>query len=156
MRKPTARQRAPRPTEICLSHASKDHRFTIRLGTQLRVDGFRVWYSERHIVGAQQWHDEIGAALRRCDWFVIVLSPSAVRSKWVKHELLYALRSARYKVGSCRSTTGTVRWSAYRGLWMAFSRSTSGADLTLAIGSSCGCGRPGGPSEKYNDARQGS
>lgn len=96
MRRATARRRVLRPTEIFLSHASKDRRFAVRLAERLRRDGFSVWYSERHIAGAQQWHDEIGAALRRCDWFVLVLSPSAVRSKWVKHELLYALRSTRY------------------------------------------------------------
>jgi hypothetical protein len=49
------------------------------------------------IVGARQWHDEIGAALERCDWFALVLSPSSVRSEWVKHELLYALGEARYR-----------------------------------------------------------
>lgn len=49
------------------------------------------------IVGAQQWHDEIGSALRRCDWFAIVLSPEAVESRWVKHELLYALQDNRYE-----------------------------------------------------------
>lgn len=45
-----------------------------------------------HIAGAKQWHDEIGRALRRCDWFIVVLSPQSVRSKWVKRELLYALQ----------------------------------------------------------------
>jgi hypothetical protein len=39
---------------------------------------------------AQQWHDEIGAALRRCDWFVLVLSPHTVESIWVKRELLFS------------------------------------------------------------------
>jgi hypothetical protein len=96
MARPTRRGRAQPPPEIFLSHASKDRRFAVKLARQLRRDGLRVWYSERHIVGARQWHDEIGAALRRCNWFILVLSPSAVRSKWVKHELLYALRSARF------------------------------------------------------------
>jgi hypothetical protein len=40
-----------------------------------------------NIRGAQQWHDEIGTALKRCDWFLLVLSPQSVRSMWVKHEL---------------------------------------------------------------------
>lgn len=57
----------------------------------------RAWYSERHIRGAQQWHDEIGVALKRCDWFLLVLSPQSVASKWVKRELLYALQDDRYE-----------------------------------------------------------
>jgi hypothetical protein len=56
----------------------------------------RVWYSQTDIVGAQQWHDEIGAALRRCDWFLLVLSPHSVESMWVKRELLFALDQARF------------------------------------------------------------
>jgi TIR domain len=35
--------------------------------------------------------------LARCDFFVLVLSPAAVRSIWVKRELLYALNDRRYE-----------------------------------------------------------
>ena len=63
----------------------------------MRELGVPVWYSETNLLGAQEWHDEIGKALARCDWFVILLSPHATRSKWVKRELLYALRSPRYE-----------------------------------------------------------
>jgi hypothetical protein len=49
----------------------------------LRHHGIPVWYSETNIVGAQQWHDEIGAALRRCDI-------------WVKREVLFSLNDHRY------------------------------------------------------------
>ncbi len=55
-----------------------------------------MWYSETQIVGAQQWHDEIGKGLERCDWFLLILSPSAVRSTWVKRELLFALENAHF------------------------------------------------------------
>ena len=47
-------------------------------------------------MGAQQWHDEIGAALARCDWFVLVLSPHAVKSEWVRREVLFVLNDPRY------------------------------------------------------------
>ena|SRR2546427_2421434 len=50
-----------------------------------------------NILGAQQWHDEIGAALRRCDWFVLVLSPNAIESIWVKRELLFSLQQNRFE-----------------------------------------------------------
>jgi len=53
------------------------------------------WFSV-HIAGAKQWHDEIGRALDRCDWFLIVLTPNSVRSQWVKRELLFALNEIRY------------------------------------------------------------
>lgn len=85
------------PREVFLSHASKDRRFASRIAAVLREHGVPVWYSETNLLGAQQWHDEIGAALARCDWFLVILSPHATRSKWVKRELFYALRSPRYE-----------------------------------------------------------
>ena len=85
------------PREVFLSHSSKDRRFASRVAAVLRGHGVPVWYSEINLLGAQQWHDEIGEALARCDWFLVVLSPQATRSKWVKRELLYALRSSRYE-----------------------------------------------------------
>jgi hypothetical protein len=62
----------------------------------LRRHGIPVWHSQTNIVGAQQWHDEIGAALKRCDWFVLILSPNSVKSVWVKREVLFALNDNRY------------------------------------------------------------
>ena len=62
----------------------------------IREHGIPVWYSDTNIRGAQQWHDEIGAALRRCDWFVVVLTPDAVESRWVKRELLFSLQQDRF------------------------------------------------------------
>lgn len=72
------------PNEVFLSHSSRDVQFVEELVGALRRHGIPVWYSRTNIRGAQMWHDEIGAALRRCDWFVLVLSPGAVGSPWVK------------------------------------------------------------------------
>ncbi|MXY52938.1 MAG: toll/interleukin-1 receptor domain-containing protein [Gammaproteobacteria bacterium] len=83
------------PRETFISHASPDRAFVERLVAMLRRHGVPFWYSDINIQGGQQWHDEIGAALGRCDWVVMVLSPAAVRSRWVKSELLYSLRQYR-------------------------------------------------------------
>jgi len=84
------------PKEVFLSHSSRNRRFAGKLANVLRRHGVPVWYSATNVVGAQQWHDEIGRALGRCDWFVVVLSPSSVKSQWVKRELIYALNDRRY------------------------------------------------------------
>ena len=83
------------PQEIFLSHSDRNRDFVEKLAGMMRRHGLPVWYSRTDIVGSQQWHDEIGAALRRCDWFVLVLSPSAVDSEWVKRELVFALQQKR-------------------------------------------------------------
>ncbi|MCI0514350.1 toll/interleukin-1 receptor domain-containing protein [candidate division KSB1 bacterium] len=85
------------PKEIFLSHSDKDREFAVQLVRVLRNHGLPVWYSRSNIRGAQQWHDEIGAALNRCDWFLIILSPNAVQSLWVKRELIFALQHQRFE-----------------------------------------------------------
>lgn len=85
------------PHEVFLSHSSQDRHFVDELAGNIRRHGIPVWYSVTNILGAQQWHDEIGAALQRCDWFALVLSPQSVDSIWVKRELLYALSHNRFE-----------------------------------------------------------
>jgi hypothetical protein len=87
----------PVPKKLFLSHASQDRAFVNKLATFLAERKIPFWYSKRNLVGAKQWHDEIGKALKNCDWFLVVLSPAAVKSKWVKRELLYALQEDRYE-----------------------------------------------------------
>lgn len=85
------------PNEVFLSHSNVDQDFAINLVNVLRRHGIPLWYSQADILGAQQWHDEIGAALQRCDWFVLILSPNAVDSIWVKRELIFALQQNRFE-----------------------------------------------------------
>jgi len=85
------------PSEVFLSHSSLDHPFASALAGVLRRHGVPVWYSRTNILGAQQWHDEIGAALLRCDWFALILSPHSVESMWVKRELGFALQQKRFE-----------------------------------------------------------
>ncbi|MBN1508652.1 MAG: toll/interleukin-1 receptor domain-containing protein [Sedimentisphaerales bacterium] len=85
------------PREIFLSHSSKDKKFAGALAEVLRNHGVPVWFSRTNIKGAQQWHDEIGAALKRCDWFLLTLSPNSVKSMWVKRELLFALQQNHFE-----------------------------------------------------------
>jgi hypothetical protein len=87
---------SPLPNEVFLSHSSLDREFADEVAGVLRRHGIPIWYSEINIVGAQQWHDEIGAALRRCDWLVVLLSANSIESIWVKREVLFALNDHRY------------------------------------------------------------
>jgi hypothetical protein len=63
----------------------------------IRRHGIPVWYSDTNIIGSQQWHNEIGDALRRCDCFAVVMSPNSIESTWVRRELVYALRKPQYE-----------------------------------------------------------
>jgi hypothetical protein len=85
-----------RPREIFLSHASADRLAAGKIVASFRAHGIKVWYSRIHLRGAHAWHDEIGRALARCDWFVVLLTPAAVKSEWVKREVTYAVIEKRY------------------------------------------------------------
>ena len=87
----------PHPKEVFLSHSGLDREFAEKIVELLRHHGVPVWYAPGSIRGSQQWYDEIGDALERCDWFVILLSPNSMRSKWVKRELVFALDEDRYE-----------------------------------------------------------
>ena len=54
----------PIPKELFVSHASPDQRILNKLVTVLDWHGVPHWYSRKNLLGAQQWHDEIGAALK--------------------------------------------------------------------------------------------
>lgn len=84
------------PTELFLSYAHHDKDFASSLVETLEHHSVRVWFSQTSILAGQRWHDEIGAALERCDWFAVILSPAAVESRWVKRELGYALVENQY------------------------------------------------------------
>ncbi len=99
-------RRSPRPTparpvEAFLSRAEQD-RAPIRESIQqleqtLRSRGVPVWTAPTGVSPAQVWHDEIGRALHRCDWFLVALSRRSVKRPWVKRELLFALQQQRYE-----------------------------------------------------------
>lgn len=80
-----------------ISHSSRDRHFADALAAALERHGITFFYSRRAIRGGQDWHDEIGTALARCDHLLVILSPNSVTSKWVKRELLYALREDQYE-----------------------------------------------------------
>ena len=92
-----SRKRTVRPAEVFLSHSSRNVHFADRLAKALAAHGVNSFFSKKNIHGAQEWHDEIGFALKRCDWFLGVLSPDSVRSTWVKRELVYALQEQRFE-----------------------------------------------------------
>jgi hypothetical protein len=82
------------PNELFLSYSSLDHAFASSIVDVLRHHGIPMWHSE-HLDGGQPWHDEIGKALRRCDWFAVIVSPRSADSMWVRKELNFALRQPR-------------------------------------------------------------
>ena len=85
------------PNEVFLSHSSDDRAMAERIADCLRRHGIPTFYSPLNLLGAQQWQNEILNALMRCDWFLVLLSPAAIDSMWVKRETAFALNDLRYE-----------------------------------------------------------
>lgn len=84
------------PKEVFLSHSSNNIDVATAISETLINHGVPVWYSPINIMPSQQWHDEIGRALKRCDWFMVLISEDSISSEWVKRELMYALTHRQY------------------------------------------------------------
>lgn len=80
---------------IFVSHSHKDHEFGIRLIQDLRRrlgDEDAVWYDKSGgLRGGDFWWKKIQKELKARNVFIVLLSPSANRSRWVKEEIDIAL-----------------------------------------------------------------
>jgi hypothetical protein len=63
--------------------------FVSGLVSELSQRSQQVWIDQDFIVGGDDWMDAIGQALQACDSLLLVLSPNAVNSKYVKMEYRY-------------------------------------------------------------------
>jgi Flp pilus assembly protein TadD len=79
---------------IFVSHSHEDDAFCRALVDGLRRAGADVWYDE-HNLGSGQLLDTIEAELRDRPVFVLVLSPAALASPWVRDETKWAFTRLR-------------------------------------------------------------
>jgi hypothetical protein len=82
---------------IFLSHARKDIALASELARQLSKVGLDVWNSDEAIAPGDNWAKKIGEALDDSHLMVILLTPKAMESDWLRHEIEYALGSRKYE-----------------------------------------------------------
>ena len=76
---------------ISYRQVEPDKSFAHRLAYDLQAAGHPVWIDVQAIEAGQTWNTEIQKALDGCYAYVVVLTPEAMASQWVRNELLYAL-----------------------------------------------------------------
>src|SRR6476620_3267251 len=78
-------------TQVFVSHSSRDRTFVeaklLPLFAKAEVD---AWYSKDEIRAPDEWERQIRLGLESSEWFVVVLSDSAITSRWVKAEVHWA------------------------------------------------------------------
>jgi hypothetical protein len=82
----------PGSVVVFLSHSTRDRKWVEReIVSLLERHGIRAWYAKESIKTASQWEREILRGLEACDWFLLVVSPRAAQSEWIKDELNWAI-----------------------------------------------------------------
>ena len=85
-----------RAQRIFLSHAQSDRRLAKILAKDLSAAGFEVWLDAEEVPPGHNWAREAANALEKSDAMVVIVSPAAARSAWVRREVEFALGSPRY------------------------------------------------------------
>lgn len=81
---------------VFLSYGAGDRPAARELAEGLRDKSFDVWTDDL-IAPGQNWAAEVARALDRSDAMVVLLTPSSVKSEWVKREVEFALATKRYE-----------------------------------------------------------
>ena len=82
---------------VFISHSSKDTPVARQLARRLSEAGLKVWLPEDEILPGDNWAKKVGQALEESDLMVVLVTPHAFESEWLKEEIQYALTAEQYK-----------------------------------------------------------
>lgn len=85
---------SPAIGKVFISHASADKPFVDRLASDLAQRGISLWYDKLDLRIGDSVPGKINEGLASSKYFIIVLSPRSVSSRWVQEELNAALMRA--------------------------------------------------------------
>lgn len=74
-------------TKVFISHSTQDKKFVRLLASKLNEDGIRTWIDDKELAIGDNIAEKINNTISKIDYFIIVLSKSSVKSKWVNFEL---------------------------------------------------------------------
>lgn len=78
------------PVRVFISHSSKDREFALRLEASLEARDIQAWLDLRNLEGGEDFDKKIEAVILRCTCLLVILSPDAVVSRWVRSEYQFA------------------------------------------------------------------
>jgi len=106
---------------IFISHAQEDAELAHRLADALKAAGRPVWVAPESILPGEQWVEAIGRGLDISGIFVILVTPQAVQSTWVRYEMNLAInleRRLRMEIVplDVADAETPITWSAYQSI----------------------------------------
>ncbi len=80
-----------------------------RVVAPLSRNGIDMWFAEKDIQTSEEWERSIVRALEECDWFLVVMTPAAAESRWVRSEVHWAFNERPSRIvpalaNDCRLT----------------------------------------------------
>jgi hypothetical protein len=84
-------ERKPTVDYVFISYARDDLDFALKLATQLKERNVLLWIDQWEIYPNDDWAQAIDEAIVKCAHFLIVLSPAAIKSRYIRVELFLAL-----------------------------------------------------------------
>jgi hypothetical protein len=82
--------------KVFISYACEDSEIARKLSRWLEGAGFDVWLDESNILPGDNWAEKVSQALKESQAMVVLISPAAMDSKWVRHEIEFALGTKEY------------------------------------------------------------
>ena len=74
-------------TKVFISHSTQDKKFVNLLSTRLAKDGIQVWTDSKELSVGDNIKEKINDAIKKTDYFIVVLSKNSTNSNWVNFEL---------------------------------------------------------------------
>ena len=81
--------------QVFISHATADAQFAHRLADDLQRLGLQVWIAPESIRPGEGWVEAIERGLAESSHMVVVLTPAALESEWVRKETDVAIAQER-------------------------------------------------------------
>ena len=75
---------------VFISYSRKDKVFVQHLASDLERSGLDVWWDLTDIQGSDVWMQKIEEGLDSSKYYILVMTPDALKSRWVRRELLSA------------------------------------------------------------------
>jgi hypothetical protein len=84
---------------VFISHAPKDRAIARQLARLLaKADaGFRVWDPDEEIDPGDNWAKKVGKALQDAELMVVLLTPKAMDSGWIRNDIQFGLASKKFE-----------------------------------------------------------
>jgi hypothetical protein len=81
--------------KLFISYSHRNKTFVKKLADHLVEQGNIVWWDFSSLKGGQEWAREIEKGINECHYFLVVLTPQAVASQWVRNEISFAMNKKK-------------------------------------------------------------